>query len=671
MRRLGALAVLALVVAGGCKQSGTGVYLGFLDIYTEPTLDGGLVTDRTYSFPTACPNFPVTQQFYIANPTLTSVTISSVSLSSTTAFSLAAPVIGNNTIVQPGTNITQTVQFDPPGSGPQPTSTLTVATLDGQLPDGGGPATYTVTLSGMGQNGPADATIGTSCNSSSPCNSLGFGLVAVGFPSDLSLTVSNQGCPPLTLATSFSGPDGGTSPYSLVSPAPGNVYYNNPVTLTVRYSPTVPNVADIWDLVLTTNDPNTPVTKINLTGLSTQSKVEFTAPSPILCPSPTQIGVNGQANVGVPLDVPYGIINNGTIPVQVATPYIDGGYIDGGVGFSVANAWTNPITLDGGETATFDVVFTSPGAGNYIGTVVVPVIGGALTSCQMNTRSVGGICSPDGGLPVQTIVLPPPPNPNDLLCGSTMGEVILTNCGSSPIDLCGIDAGFDPDSGAPLNGYYGLDAGPYGELAPGDSFTILISFTDPASLNNPWAWTYNICTDAPGYEVTDAGGGGYQLTIQVPTNPVPSVNPPVPPVVISGLDDAGVNPVFGQQMHLVADIDAGLGAFYDFVWVAPAVLATEVNVCADGGVGLWFVDAGGAPQILPDGGTSPNIGGEAFVTPTKYWVPGDTHTPVCKICTFAFEHGVDAGNCNFNNGFNPTDLHCFGGKDGIGVITGP
>jgi hypothetical protein len=670
MRRLGVLAVLALAAASGCKTSGPTSYAGFLDIYTDPNLDGGLVTNRTYSFPTACPNFPVTQDFYILNPGLTSVTIASVSLSSTAAFSLGPPVIGNNTIVEPGANVTQAVQFDPQSSGPQPTSTLTVATVDGQLPDGGGPASYTVTLSGMGSNGPSTATLATDCNGNNPCRSLNFPLTAVGFPTELSVDVSNLGCPPLTLAVSFSGPDGGTSPYSLVSPAPGNVYYNNPVTLTVQYNPTAPNAADInWFLVLTTNDQTTPMYQISLTGLSTQSKVEFTAPSPTLCPSPTQIGVNGQANVGETLVVPYAIINNGQIPASVGTPYIDGGYIDGGVGFSVTNAWSTPITLDGGGTASFDVSFTSPGPGNYIGTVVIPVIGGALTSCQMSTRSVGGICSPDGGLPVQVIVLPAPPDPSMQLCGSTGAVVTLTNCGSAPIDFCGIDAGFDPDSGAPLNGYYGLDAGPYGELAPGQSFTIDIAFTDPATLNNPWSWTYNICNDAPGYGVDDAGGGGYQLTIQVPTNPVPSVNPPVPPVVISGLDDAGVNPVFGQEMHLVADIDAGLGVYYDFVWVAPAVLSTEVNVCADGGVGLWFVDGG--PGVLPDGGISSDVGGEAFVTPTKYWVPGDTHTPVCKICTFAYEHDVDGGNCNFNNGFNPTDLHCFGGKNGIGVIVGP
>jgi hypothetical protein len=46
-------------------------------------------------------------------------------------------------------------------------------------------------------------------------------------------------------------------------------------------------------------------------------------------------------------------------------------------------------------------------------------------------------------------------------------------------------------------------------------------FDDPATLNNPWIWSFALCTDAPGYGLTDAGGGGFLITVEAPTIPVP------------------------------------------------------------------------------------------------------------------------------------------------------
>jgi hypothetical protein len=650
MRRSGLFVVLALVTALGCKSSTVGGIGGVLDIYTQ--LDAGPITGTTFSFGTACPNFPVTQQFYIVNTGIPPVTISNVTLSSTSPFSLVPPVATGD--VEPGNNVPQTVQFNPTSMGPQPSATMTVATTNAGLSDGG-PASYSINLSGNGSNGPAQATISTTCGANPPCGYINFPQTAVGAPSRMPITVSNTGCPPLTLAVSFTGPDGGTSPYSLVNPAPAMVNFGNAANLEVQYAPTKGGSADFWNLVLTTNDATNPITLIPLTGTSTELMITFQ--SPMLCPHAISIGNNGQVDVGTTTVVPYTMINNGSLQVKLGIPFIE----DGGVGYSVTNAWTAPIIVDGGDTASFDVSFTSPGAGQFLGTVDIPVIGGMDNSCQMSARSIGNICAPDGGIPQQTIVLPPPTDPSMQLCGCAGGvnpvsgtcntfQVVLYNCGSAPIDFCGIDAGT-------ANAYFAIDAGPFGELPPDASFTIDVSFTDPGVLQSPWIWTYNICNDAQGYANTDAGGGGFQLTVEATTIPVPVQNPPTPPVILSGLDDAGVNPVDGREMHMLAVLpDAGLGNFYQYVWTAAAVGTNDVNVCGDAGFGLWYVDGGfdGGPGI------GNNFGGEAYITPVGYWVPGDTHVNQCKICVFAYE--VDAGNgtCGFNGGFSPTVAHCFG-----------
>ena len=356
------------------------------------------------------------------------------------------------------------VQFNPASQGPQPTATLIVASANGGPPDGtpgdGGPSSYTVILGGAGSNGPAQPPRSTTCGASTPCQNMSFPQTPVSTASDLPLTISNGGCPPLSLAISFvptnPNQDAGVSPYSIVGAVPGTVNFGNAANLTVRYLPTGALPADLWDLVMTsTNDGNAspaPWRSSILTGLSTKLAVDFVPPSPTACPLyATPIGTNGQSNVGETVVVPYAIQNGGELQIQVATPYIDDG---GSPGFSVANAWASPgITLDGGDTATFDVSFVSPGAGHYSATVEVPVVGGGTCRMPDDHPLRGRALQPGRGASRADVVPPGAVGSQQpaLRLHGRLGSAADQLRSAKRVDMCGIDAGYDPTTGTAIH----------------------------------------------------------------------------------------------------------------------------------------------------------------------------------------------------------------------------
>jgi hypothetical protein len=100
----------------------------------------------------------------------------------------------------------------------------------------------------------------------------------------------------------------------------------------------------------------------------------------------------------------------------------------------------------------------------------------------------------------------------------------------------------------------------------------------------------------------------------------------------------------------LADIDAGMGEYYDFTWSTPFVTLGNngyLNVCSDAGIMT------GTPD-----------GGEYFVTPLSPWITGAGITPVCKVCAFLTEKDVNppaspSGNCGFDGGYSPAVVHCW------------
>src|SRR5450755_3018077 len=97
MRRFGSLVVVALVAALGCKSTDVNYTGGFLGIYSEA--DGGPITGQSFNFPTACQGFPVSQTFFVENNSQAPVTIGNVSISNSSVFTLAQPIIPANTSV--------------------------------------------------------------------------------------------------------------------------------------------------------------------------------------------------------------------------------------------------------------------------------------------------------------------------------------------------------------------------------------------------------------------------------------------------------------------------------------------------------------------------------------------------------------------------------------------
>jgi hypothetical protein len=671
MRRFASFVVVATLAATGCKGGPVRGAGGFLNIF-YPDLDAGsLVTNTSIKFGDACPGFPLSRELFIRDDDSPSVQITSVSLSNTTAFSLVPPVIAANTQVQGGMVVTQTVSFNPTGQGPQPSSTFTIATADGTpLTASGNGATYTVTLSGNGISAPTAPTVAYNCpesaaGSATTCNSLLFPTTYVGLTSNLKLNIEDQGCTPLTLTAAIVCGDAGAMPFSILGSVPSTVGYGNPVTLSVQYAPIMLTSADLGcSLVLGTNDTANATITIPLVGTNSEATVTITSPFP--CPPPGTGGYlidaggkPGAVDVGASVIFPITIADQGALPIQVGMPY----FADGGAGYIVLDGgWSGtlyPLGSDAGpSSATFYVEFTSPAAGNFINTLVIPVTNGTAQECLMEANSGGVLCTVPMG--VSQITLPD----TMTLCGHTSACLTLQNCGTAPVHVFAATV-----NGGAMSFDTVVDAGSIpATIQPNQDFPVCVSFTDPGSLGiadggQPYIQNVNLSTDAPGYDA------GYVFTASATTYYVPQPAN-VPPTPISGWNDAGYfyglddggNATQGQQMVFLADIDAGMGMYYDFTWATPAIVGSNgfVNVCADGGV-------------LPDGGILPGIslsyvdGGEFYVTPIQKWNFGSGVLPVCKVCVFLKEKEIlsppPTGNCNFNGGTVPNAFHCWGCSD--------
>ncbi len=667
MRRLMSFVAVASLAAAGCKATvGPISTAGFLNIYVA--LDAGPATNMDVDFGSSCPGFAVTRVLTIQNDSMASVNITGVSLSNTSAFSLVPPVIPANTEV--GMNVTQTISFDPTGQGPVPSATFTVATSNGGPPtDAGGPASYSVTLSGTGVSAPTDPTFACNCPGSpgqtTSCNAIDFPTTYVGQTSNITVNVEDQGCTPMSLMAVIVCGDAGAMPFSVLPPIPSTVAFGNPVGLVVQYAPLTYTHADLdnCSLVLTTNDTSNPTVVIPLVGTNSNASVTITDPFP--CPPPGLGGYlidagmkPGQVNVGETVIFPVTITNQGALPLVIGTPY----FADAGPGYVVVDGgWSGTLySISSGMTptsATFDVAFTSPAAGSFVDTLVIPVTDGQPTQCVMQANSGGQLCTvPPGQIPQVTLPA------TNLLCTYTDSCITLQNCGSAPINIFAANVN---DGGQPS--FMRVDAGGGGVavLQPGDDYPVCVSMTDPGTLGfadggQPYDQNIVLSTDAPGYDA------GYLISASATTYFVPQPANLVP-VPISGLDDAG-NPKVGQEITLLADIDAGMGQYYDFTWATPDIsILGESNVCADGG----------GPAGSMGVSLSYSDGGEFYVTPVEDWNNGVNYHGICKVCVFLQEKDSTnpppgpTGNCNFSGGTSPTVFHCWGCTGSVCTIVDP
>ncbi len=559
------------------------------------------VTGRADDFGDVCPGGQRSKTLSLAATSAADVSVKSITLGGE-GFSATVPALPLT--VPAGGVVSLPVTFAPSGQGPA-SGKLSV-TSDATN------ATATVTLTGTAQTGAPNPSYSATCDfpSSSgtvvahpyPCDFLDWSAIEGG-SATASLTISDQGCPPLSITgVTLTGADGGTGPFGLpgLPPLPIAVSPGSPFTLQVSYSPTGSEPFDQATLTLTTNDPTNSLPSTggspgvfvyNLSAAAIASDVQIDctgcAGSP---PSYDFGGVTSATEV-------FTVQNTGTLPVTLAAPAMSTG-----TDFTIAAGWDAGTVLgasgSGNDTVPCTVQFTSPGTGLFRDQLLVDYrssAGSGTAFANLVAHSAGELCvSPN------PLVLPATG-----YCGTADATVTVTNCGNSNLTISGI--GFS-DGGDPGNTFSASlqGSGTLPATLPADGgITVQVTYQDEGNLTDPVA-TLVIQSDDPG-----APDGGTLVTVTAPATAVPR-----PGDSPAQLPDSGVGCNVTTAYVAAPGTDAPL---YSYTWSVVGSCSGTVTLVADGG--------------------------EAWLTPTA-----NTSGP-CNVCLQAWEQPEDGGfTCGFDAG---------------------
>lgn len=179
---------------------------------------------------------------------------------------------------------------------------------------------------------------------------LTFEPLALGDQSSLPVTVSNVGDAALTLDEPVLT---GSSAFSLVDGEAASLAAGESVTWRVEFSPVNPN--DEGVLTLASDDPERPTVTVPITGAAL-------APALGISPNPYDLG---GVPVGCWITRPITLTNVGLAPLVIDAVAEDG------EGWSLAAAFSLPLTLEPGEDAATEVTFRPEAIGASAGALYV------------------------------------------------------------------------------------------------------------------------------------------------------------------------------------------------------------------------------------------------------------------------------------------------------------
>ncbi|MBI5684477.1 MAG: choice-of-anchor D domain-containing protein [Verrucomicrobia bacterium] len=311
----------------------------------------------------------VTRTTTVSNSGNAAGSVTALSLTGSTDFSLASTNPALPITVQPNASVTITAVYRPTAAGAA-SGALQVVTDDPSA------ALTSVALTGSGT-----AVVTTPSINVNP-TSLALGNVNVGSTKTATATIQNTGTASLTVsALTVSG----DTAFSASPAAPLTVAVGASATVTVTYAPTSAGASAGAALQIASNDPAKPTVSVTLSGAGVQSRIGV---------SPASLAF-GSVNVGASKSLTVRITNSGSAAGSVSSITLNG---SGAFALNSANP-AMPLNLAAGAFADVTVNYTPTAATSDSSTLL------ATTS--------------DAGAPVLSVALtgsgvaqPPPPPPS-------------------------------------------------------------------------------------------------------------------------------------------------------------------------------------------------------------------------------------------------------------------
>ncbi len=543
------------------------------------------VSNASDDFGQSCPGFPVAQTLTLANTGDVQVNVKSIAV--TGDFALT-PVPTYPLAIAPSGAATVTLTFAP--SAGQAGGQAGSFTLSSDAEN----ATVTVALTGTVASAPAQPTFGSSCTVTggqvrTPCAFLTFGAVPVGSSATQKVTVTNAGCPPLTLAASIAQ-DGGDY---VLGTVPGTLALAQTAEVSVTFTPSS-QAAPQGKLVFATNDPDggpgLPAGQydVTLTGFGSAAQLTLSPPG----------WAAAGAAPGTSVGQTFTVTNGGGAAIALDAPEIVES--DDAGAFSLDAGWPTGYVLDAGAAVSCVVTADLPGLGAFGASLVVPY-GTSQLSATLTANAISTLCTDaPGGLAFSP----------GLLCGPPVTQrfnLFVCDGGDSAVQVSGLHVTPNP------KGLYSLtlpspDAGPWTLTPGGAALDIGVTFQDDGTLQQD------------GAQVVVTSTAFSQPMLNVPIQNTPAYVPPATgvPVLVDG------GPLLtGSTLLFQVQAPATPSYAYQFYWVGPA--GADAGLTALSGVA--GADVAFTPEVATPG------------TNNGY-----------KVCVDQVEVDAGQGSCGFDAG---------------------
>ena len=345
-------------------------------------------------------------------------------------------------VVPPGASTSFVVAFHPTVTGTV-TATLHIGTDAANAPD------LMVAMDGVGAQGPTPILV-------VDATSLDFGSVELGQTRTLSLQVSQMGTGDLTIDTlALTAADGTSFQLGATPSLPTVMQPNATFSLDIHFTPTQVGSAT-GVLRIGSSNSATPEVVLSVTGEGIPATTTQVAATPPLMDF-------GVVQAGARTTLPLTIANVGSVDLTVSGLTVAR---DAGNAFQLGSNQQTSFTVAVGKTATVNVEFSPPTAGNFT----------AELTLQGNTPTVVVPLSGSGAVP-QIAVTPTTVDFGGVILGQSQKAVVtVANTGAVPLNLLSVSATSPAFSlsNAPTNGL---------TLNPNESATLEVVFA-PQALGN-------------------------------------------------------------------------------------------------------------------------------------------------------------------------------------------